>query len=101
MVFEQGSGQVFTETTVRLPRQKLRRRLSNSDSVKNCPSGSRWLYSCRGSRLTDGTLNPGPPSLQLIAARSLLRNLDLVEDGALCDLQPALIERVWGWIKRS
>lgn len=100
-MIEDASGQVFTETVIPLHRSKSRRPRSNKDSVAVSLPSRRWLYNCRGSRLTDGCSDRGPPSLKLLAARALSRNLDLVENVALRGLPPHLLQTVWAWIKRS
>jgi len=104
-MFDQASGLVYNEIILRVhgttKPNKIRRTRGAKDAVRTNPKHLDWLYICRGSSLTDGRTTRGPPSLELIAARTLLRNLDKVEDGALHGLPLVLAEKVWTWIKQS
>jgi len=87
--FDPSSGQTFIEEVV-----KARRKPETS--------GPRWYYRARGtSILRDLDLHGGPPTLEILTIRALLRNLNSVEDGALRDLPLLLAQRCWDQVKRK
>ncbi|KAF2157422.1 hypothetical protein K461DRAFT_317523 [Myriangium duriaei CBS 260.36] len=69
--------------------------------VTTYPVHLKWLYSCRGS---DFRLEETPQqvdSLQTIAVRSMLRNLDSLTPELLVPLPESIKKRIWNAIVRS
>jgi len=114
-MYEQQTGQVFTETVVALPVSAAHEhgnppsaRVRDKVPWRDYPVKLSWLYGCDGDRLTD--IIHGQPSstdagstrsLQTMATACLLRNLHTVDHATLQDLPTLLVRRIWAWLERS
>jgi len=113
-MYEQQTGQVFTETVVALPvsaahehGNPLSARVRDTVPWRDYPVKLSWLYRCHGDSLTDITHGQSSSdagstrSLQTMATACLLRNLHTVDHATLQDLPTLLVRRIWASLERS
>lgn len=84
-MYDQETGLVYTEAIVSAPRT----------------TAADWFRRCRGRKPTYQAPARGPPSLQDVAIRLLLCNLDDLELHAVQALPDVMLQKVWEQIRRQ